>query len=146
MPNSYIHYPASTGANINLEFGSDYTYSLGRTKVKATEMGLPNGNGAFVAGDHSYAMLRAVEGIVSIPAGSSADKILWTVLDELVRLYTNSKKISRIRLYLDDAGGYVECDGWMTSYNAARDSKDGHAVIKVTFDFLIQTKDTTNIN
>ena len=143
--NSSLQQPAGSGSNINLEFGGDYSYSLNRGLFKSNVMGLPTGAAQLVSGGHSIANVRVVEGIVAIPDGDSPDKILWTVMDELVRLYTRSSDITRLRLYLDSAGGYVEVDGWIDGYNATRDAVDGHAVIKVTFDFIIQSKNTSNL-
>ena len=46
---------------------------------------------------------------------------------------------------MEESGGYIEVDGWVTGYSANRDAVDGHAVVQVTFDFLIKSKNTSNL-
>ncbi len=138
---SWLRQPASSGSNVNIVFGGDYTYTLGRTLFKYEERGLPTGEGVLVSGGYSIGRLQVQEGLVVDI--SDPDLLLWTSVDDLVRLHTSSKKLARVRLYLTN--GYVECDGWVTGFNAPRMAEDGHAVIKITFDFLIKTKDTTNL-
>ena len=145
MADSYLQQPAGTGTNIQIEFEADYTYSLNRTLFKSNTMGRPNGAGALVSGGHSLGMLRGVNGIV-VTETQTPEKVLWDEMDELVKSYTSSKQITRLRLYTDNQGGYLELDGWVQGFNADRSAKDGHAVIKITFDFIIKTKNTANLN
>jgi len=141
---SFIQQPSDTGANIKLEFGGDFDYSLSRSKYKADEVGLPDGSAQLVSGGHSIARMKVTEAIITA-APKTPDEIIWDELDELVRLYTSSQQVHKLRLYLNENGGYVDCTGWMTTYDAQRGAQDGQAIITVSFDFLIKTKDTAQI-
>lgn len=144
MPNSYIQQPPGSGSNIHIEFGGDYSYSLTRALYKHQELGLPEGGAVLASGGHSIAKLTVVEGLL-VTDTKSPDKILWDEMDELVRQYTSTGEVSRVRLYLEEGGGYIDCDGWVTEFDGPRDSVEGHVVIKLTFAFLIKSKDTSNL-
>jgi len=88
--------------------------------------------------------MKVTEAIITA-APKTPDEIIWDELDELVRLYTSSQQVHKLRLYLNSNGGYVDCTGWMTTYDAQRGAQDGQAIITVSFDFLIKTKDTAQI-
>ena len=145
MADSYLEQPAGSGSNIHLNFQADYSYSLGRVLFKSEVVGRKNGQAALVSGGHSYATIRGIHGVVTSET-ETAEKQLWEEMDPLVEQYTSSKQITRLRLYVDDQGGYVQCDGWVQGYNADRSVIEGHVVIKITFDFVIKTKDTSNLN
>lgn len=145
MADSWVRQPHDSGANINIVFGGDFGYTLSRGMFLSEERGLPNGEGVLVSGGYSIGKISVVEGLIT-DEEITADEILWKEFDELLAQYTSSKQVSRIRLYLIDTGGFVEADGWVTNYAATRDALDGHAAIKVTFDFLIKSKNTSSLN
>ena len=144
MPYSYIEQPPGSGSNIHIEFQGDYSYSLERALFKTVEVGMPSGAAQLASGGHSLSRLKAIEGLI-VTESKSPDKILWDEMDELVRQYTSTEKECRLRLYVEESGGYIEVDGWVTGYSANRDAVDGHAVVQVTFDFLIKSKNTSNL-
>ena len=142
---SWIKQPPTTGANVDISFGADYNYGFERGLFNHKEIGTVTGAAKLGSGGHSISRLTGVEGIVT-DSTDSADLKLFRDFDVLIKSFTKSKDKCKLRYYLNPDGSYAEFTGWVTNYSASRDVHEGKSVIRITFDFLVESIDYSNLN